>query len=89
MNSIPISKSTWKPNSRNCSGQTSSYYQFPFSGTPPSILERWMEETFRHGFSCKYRRQTQKQKLVLSFTTETPEALYSHKGAMGYTIDNF
>ena len=29
------------------------------------------------------------KKLVLSFTTGAPEALYSHKGAMGYTIDEF
>ena len=30
----PTSKSTWKPNSRNCSGQTSSCCSSPFSGTP-------------------------------------------------------
>ena len=58
----PDSKSTWKPNSRNCSGQTSSYCSSPFLvlrtlhiGTldgrdfPSRILAR------------KYRRQTQRQ----------------------------
>lgn len=37
--------------------------QFPiFWYSAPSILERWMEETFRHGFSRQYRQQTERQK---------------------------
>ena len=62
--------------------------QFPlFWYSAPSILERWMEETFRHGFSHGSTGDKLKgKKLVLSFTTGAPEALYSHKGAMGYTI---
>ena len=62
--------------------------QFPvFWYSVPSILERWMEETFRHGFSHGSTGDKLKgKKLVLSFTTGAPEEMYSHDGPMGYTI---
>lgn len=65
--------------------------QFPlFWYSAPSILERWMEETFRHGFSHGSTGDKLKgKKLVLSFTMGAPETLYSHEGAMGYMIDEF
>lgn len=65
--------------------------QFPvFWYSAPSILERWMEETFQHGFSHGSTGDKLKgKKLVLSFTTGAPEAMYSREGAMGYTIDEF
>jgi len=65
--------------------------QFPvFWYSVPSILERWMEETFRHGFSHGSTGDKLKgKKLVLSFTTGAPEEMYSHDGPMGYTIDEF
>ena len=65
--------------------------QFPlFWYSVPSILERWMEETFRHGFSHGSTGDKLKgKKLVLSFTTGAPEMLYSREGAMGYNIDEF
>lgn len=65
--------------------------QFPvFWYSAPSILERWMEETFQHGFSHGSTGDKLKgKKLVLSFTTGAPEAMYSHEGAMGYRIDEF
>lgn len=65
--------------------------QFPiFWYSAPSILERWMEETFQHGFSHGSTGDKLKgKKLVLSFTTGAPEAMYSHDGTMGYTIDEF
>ena len=60
--------------------------QFPlFWYSAPSILERWMEETFRHGFSHGSTGDKLKgKKLVLSFTMGAPETLYSHEGAIGY-----
>ena len=63
--------------------------QFPlFWYSAPSILERWMEETFRHGFSHGSTGDKLKdKKLILSFTTGAPETLYSREGAMGYAID--
>lgn len=65
--------------------------QFPvFWYSAPSLLERWMEETFRHGFSHGSTGDKLKgKKLILSFTTGAPEAMYSREGAMGYTIDEF
>ena len=45
--------------------------QFPiFWYSAPSILERWMEETFRHGFSHGSTGNKLKgKKMILSFTT--------------------
>ena len=54
------------------------------------IMERWMEETFRHGFSHGSTGNKLKgKKMILSFTTGAPQEMYSHKGAMGYTIEEF
>ena len=52
--------------------------QYPlFWYSAPSLLERWMEETFRHGFSHGSTGDKLKgKKLVLSFTT-------------GYDIEDF
>lgn len=65
--------------------------QFPiFWYSAPSILERWMEETFRHGFSHGSTGNKLKgKKMILSFSTGAPQEMYSHKGAMGYTIEEF
>lgn len=65
--------------------------QFPvFWYSAPSILERWMEDTFQHGFSHGSTGDKLKgKKLVLSFTTGAPEAMYSREGEMGYNIDEF
>lgn len=65
--------------------------QFPiFWYSAPSILERWMEETFQHGFSHGNTGDKLKgKKLVLSFTTGAPEDMYSRDGAMGYDIEEF
>lgn len=66
-------------------------FQFPlFWYSAPSILHRWMEETFLHGFSHGSKGDKLKgKKLVLSVTTGAPEAMYSRDGAMGYTLDDF
>ena len=63
--------------------------EFPiFWYSAPSILERWMEETFQHGFSHGSTGDKLKgKKLVLSFTTGAPAEMYSHDSPMGYTIE--
>ena len=65
--------------------------QFPiFWYSAPSLLERWMEETFQHGFSHgSTGDKLFGKKLILSFTTGAPAEMYSHDGPMGYTIDEF
>ena len=65
--------------------------QFPaFWYSVPSLLKRWMKETFQHGFS--HGRTGDKLKgemLVPSLTTGASEALFRHDGSMDYTIDEF
>ena len=65
--------------------------EFPvFWYSAPSILKRWMEETFQRGFSHGSTGDKLKgKKLVLSFTTGAPASAYSHDGGAGYTIDEF
>lgn len=65
--------------------------QFPiFWYSAPSILERWMEETFQHGFSHGSTGDKLKgKKLLLSFTTGAPASMYAPEGAMGCRIDDF
>lgn len=65
--------------------------QFPvFWYSAPSILERWMEETFLHGFSHGSGGDKLKgKKLVLSFTTGAPASFYDKNGITGHNIDDF
>lgn len=65
--------------------------QFPiFWFSAPSLLERWMEETFLHGFSHGSTGDKLKGKhLVLSFTTGAPAEVYTPQGAAGHNIDDF
>lgn len=65
--------------------------QFPiFWYSAPSLLERWMEQTFLHGFSHGSTGDKLKgKKLVLSYTTGAPAEMYSHEGLMGHTMDEF
>ena len=65
--------------------------QFPvFWYSAPSLLERWMEESFKHGFSHGSKGDKLKgKKLVLSFTTGAPEGMYHKDGAMKYEIEDF
>ncbi len=64
--------------------------QFPlFWYSAPSLLERWMEQTFAHGFSHGSSGDKLKsKKLVLSFTTGAPEVVFSKDGAVGCSLDD-
>ncbi len=65
--------------------------QFPvFWYSAPSLLERWMEETFVHGFSHGSKGdKLAGKKLVLSFTTGAPEAVFAKDGPVGFDLDDF
>lgn len=65
--------------------------QFPvFWYSLPSLLERWMEETFKHGWSHGRTGDKLKgKKLVVSLTTGTPAEMYSKEGAAGHEIDEY
>ena len=65
--------------------------QYPlFWYSAPSLLHRWMEQTFTHGFS--HGRTGDKlhgKQLVLSFTSGEPEEMYRYDGPQHYPIDDF
>ena len=65
--------------------------QYPlFWYSAPSLLHRWMEQTFTHGFS--HGRTGDKlhgKQFVLSFTSGAPEEMYRYDGPQHYPIDDF
>lgn len=65
--------------------------QFPlFWYSAPSIMSRWMEETFVHGFSHgSTGDKIRGKKLVLSFTSGAPEAMYQYDAPQNYPIEDF
>ena len=66
-------------------------FQFPlFWYGAPSLLHRWVEQTFVHGFSHGHTGDKLKGKqLVLSFTSGAPEDMYRHGGLQNYPIEDF
>jgi glutathione-regulated potassium-efflux system ancillary protein KefF len=65
--------------------------QYPFFWYHmPSIMERWMEETFEHGFSHGSTGDKLKgKKLIASFTMGSPAEDYRKKGPVGYEVEDF
>ena len=65
--------------------------QFPiFWYTMPSLMSKWMEDVFQHGFSHGSTGDKLKgKKVILSFTTGAPEELYHKDAVMGYEIEEF
>lgn len=65
--------------------------QFPiFWYAMPSLMSRWIEETFLYGFSHGETGDKLKGKsLIASFTTGAPENLYHKEAIMGYEIEEF
>ena len=57
-------------------------FQFPlFWYSAPSLLHRWIEQTFVHGFSHGQTGDKLKgKKLILSFTSGAPEEMYCYGG---------
>ncbi len=56
----------------------------------PSLLSKWMEETFQHGFSHgSTGDKLEGKKLLVSITTGAPEEMYRKDGVMGYEIEEF
>lgn len=65
--------------------------QFPlFWYSVPSIMSRWIEEVFVHGFSHgSTGNKVRGKKLVLSFTSGAPEEMYQTGGLQNYPIEDF
>ncbi len=65
--------------------------QFPvFWYGMPSLMNKWMEDTFQHGWSHGSTGDKLKGKsLIVSLTTGAPEALYHENAAMGHEIKDY
>ena len=65
--------------------------QFPvFWYAMPSLLQKWMEDTFQHGWSHGSTGTALRgKKLVISLTAGAPVELYAQGEAMGHSIDEF
>lgn len=65
--------------------------QFPlFWYSIPSLMSRWIEEVFVHGFSHGSTGDKLKGKeLVISFTSGAPEEFYQYDGPQNYPIEDF
>ena len=65
-------------------------FQFPlYWFAKPSILQRWEEEVFLHGFSHGSNGDKLKgKKLIVSFTVGAPGEVYSREGGLGYTLED-
>lgn len=65
--------------------------QFPFFWYGvPSLMHKWMEEVFVHGFSHGSKgKALAGKKLLVSFTSGAPEELYQTGGIQGYPVDDF
>lgn len=65
--------------------------QFPFFWYGmPSLMRKWMEDVFIHGFSHgSTGNKLHGKKLLLSFTSGAPEDMYQHEGLQKYTIEEF
>ena len=65
--------------------------QFPFFWYGvPSLMHKWMEEVFVHGFSHGSKgKALAGKKLIISFTSGAPEEMYKSGGIQGYPVDDF
>lgn len=54
----------------------------------PSLMHRYVEEVFTHGFAYGQSRHLAGKRLVLSFTSGAPAAAYSPEGYQYFTIDS-
>ncbi len=65
--------------------------QYPvFWYSMPSLLHRWMEDVFQHGFSHGATGDKLRGKaLVASITTGAPAQMYGRDAAMGHAIEEY
>lgn len=65
-------------------------WQFPFSWySVPGLMKLWIDEVFLHGFSHGSKGKLGGKKLLISFTTGAPAAVYQKDGAFGRTVEEF
>lgn len=65
-------------------------FQFPFSWySVPGLMKLWLDEVFLHGFSHGSKGKLGGKKLILSFTTGAPAAVYQKDGAFKHTVEDY
>lgn len=65
-------------------------WQFPFSWySLPGVMKLWLDQVFVHGFSHGSQGKLGGKKLLLSFTTGAPAAVYQKDGAFGHTVEDY
>ncbi len=65
-------------------------WQFPFSWYGlPGLMKQWLDEVFVHGFAHGSKAKLGGKKLLLSFTTGAPQALYTTDGFFGHAIEEY
>lgn len=65
-------------------------WQFPFSWYAiPGKMKLWLDEVFVHGFAHGSTAKLGGKKLVLSFTTGAPQAVYSSDGFFGHSVEDY
>lgn len=52
-------------------------------------MKQWLDEVFVHGFAHGSTAKLGGKKLILSFTTGAPQALYTADGFFGHAIEEY
>jgi len=65
-------------------------WQFPFSWySLPGLMKLWLDDVFVHGFAHGSTARLGGKKLILSFTTGAPQALYAADGVFGHQLEDY
>lgn len=65
-------------------------WQFPFSWySLPGLMKLWLDQVFVHGFAHGSKAKLGGKKLLLSFTTGAPSALYAVDGFFGHAVEDY
>lgn len=64
--------------------------QFPFSWySLPGLLKLWLDKVFLHGFSHGSHGKLGGKKVLFSFTTGAPKAVYATDGAFRHPVEDY
>ena len=64
--------------------------QFPFSWySVPGLMKLWIDEVFVHGFAHGSAAKLGGKKLIVSFTTGAPAALYQKDGLFKHSVEDY
>lgn len=65
-------------------------FQFPFSWySVPGLMKLWIDKVFVHGFAHGSTAKIGGKKLIISFTTGAPEAVYKKDGFFKQTVEDY